>query len=44
MRVSKARTKGRTAGQRWLSVPDELLAPGVVSAWSHDPENGRDPG
>ena len=25
LRVSKARTKGRTAGQRWLPVPDELL-------------------
>jgi integrase len=25
VRVSKARTKGRTAGQRWLPVPDELL-------------------
>jgi integrase len=25
VRVSKARTKGRTAGQRWLPVPGELL-------------------
>lgn len=25
LRVSKARTKGRTAGQRWLPVPPELL-------------------
>jgi len=25
VRISKARTKGRTAGQRWLPVPDELL-------------------
>lgn len=25
LRVSKARTKGRTAGQRWLPVPGELL-------------------
>jgi integrase len=25
IRVSRARTKGRTAGQRWLWVPDELL-------------------
>ena len=25
LRISKARTKGRTAGQRWLSVPPELL-------------------
>jgi integrase len=25
VRISRARTKGRTAGQRWLPVPDELL-------------------
>ncbi len=25
VRISKARTKGRTAGQRWLPVPDELM-------------------
>jgi integrase len=25
VRISKARTKGRTAGQRWLPVPGELL-------------------
>lgn len=25
VRISRARTKGRTAGQRWLPVPAELL-------------------
>lgn len=25
IRISRARTKGRTAGQRWLRVPDQLL-------------------
>jgi integrase len=25
VRISRARTKGRTAGQRWLDVPNELL-------------------
>lgn len=25
IRISRARTKGRTAGQRWLDVPNELL-------------------
>lgn len=39
LRISRTRTKGRTAGQRWLPVPDELLD--LLAATPPDDRVGR---
>jgi integrase len=39
-RISKARTKGRTAGQRWLPVPPDLLD--EIAALTPFPDRARD--